>query len=439
MKKLLSLSLICFYSGVQAQTTSSANETKMQWFADAKLGIFIHWGIYSSKGIEASWPFFQKQVTYQEYISSKNGFTASQYKPEEWAKLFKETGAKYVVLTSKHHDGVALWDTKENNLSVPKMTPAARDVLTPLLKEIEKQGIKKGIYYSLLDWSNDNYPNFLRDKKRFDPQEHPEKLAKFAKFNQNQLTEINQLVRPDLWWFDGEWELSAEQLHTEQIGKMLRGYNANVIINGRLKEYGDYSTPENGLPIIRPDKKYWELCMTMNGTWGYNPTDKAYKSPYEIITTFAEVISDGGNLLLNVGPKPDGTLAPEQVTILKALGKWTNKHQKAIYGTKAGLPKGYFYGPSTIASDSSALYLYLIGKPTGELYVKGIQSFIDEIRVLGHDKSIVFREVPHRNTTIGSPPVVYFEVPLALQDEYVTVLAIKPKGKLKISVSKGRE
>lgn len=183
-------------------------EERMEWFKDAKLGIFIHWGIYAVDGIDESWSFYNGYISHEDYLKQLHGFTAENYRPEEWAKLIKESGAKYAVITSKHHDGVALWDTKANDLSIPQQSPAKRDVLTPFINASREEQLKVGIYYSLLDWSHPDYPNFTRTKKRYE--EDSIRWNRFVDFNFQQLAELSQ-YHPDLFWFDGDWEQSAEK------------------------------------------------------------------------------------------------------------------------------------------------------------------------------------------------------------------------------------
>jgi alpha-L-fucosidase len=159
--------LICISSFSQSKVSPDSIANKMQWFADAKLGIFIHWGIYSVNGIDESWSFYNKKITHEDYMKQLNGFTASHYKPEEWAALIREAGARYAVITTKHHDGVALWPSREGHYNVIDNTPAKKDVLLAFYKALDKQGIKRGAYYSLLDWSHPDYPGFLNDSNRY--------------------------------------------------------------------------------------------------------------------------------------------------------------------------------------------------------------------------------------------------------------------------------
>ncbi len=172
-----------------AQESDKVKAERMQWFKDAKLGIFIHWGIYAVNGIDESWSFYNGYISHADYMKQLKGFNASKYDPEAWASLIKESGAKYAVLTSKHHDGVALWNTKAGDLNVVRKTPASRDLVAPFCEALRKQGLKAGIYYSLLDWSHPDYPNFTKNEKRYT--DDPARWGKFTVFNHAQITELS--------------------------------------------------------------------------------------------------------------------------------------------------------------------------------------------------------------------------------------------------------
>jgi alpha-L-fucosidase len=337
IKKLVLFVMLCFCFRANAQSLEQAK--KMQWFSDAKLGIFIHWGIYSVNGISESWSFFNNYLNHDAYMKQLNGFNASKYDPQQWVQLIKESGAKYAVITTKHHDGVALWDTKAPNaVTTIKHSAAKRDLLTPFVGALKKSGLKTGLYYSLPDWSYPDYDVFTRDRKRYTLKEEPKRWDTFLSYYQTQLNELSQQYKPDLLWFDGDWEHSSAEWQTDKTRKSLLSYNPNLIINSRLDAHGDYETPEQGVPVVKPTAPYWELCYTMNDSWGYQPYDKKYKSANMIIRTLVDCISMGGNLLLDIGPKPDGTIPVEQQSILRGLGRWTNKHAAAIYGTKVLKP-----------------------------------------------------------------------------------------------------
>jgi alpha-L-fucosidase len=402
-------------------------DKKMEWFSNARLGIFIHWGIYSVNGIDESWSFYNGYISYDDYMKQLGGFTASAFKPEEWASLIRESGAKYAVITSKHHDGVALWDTKLGDLNVVKKTPAARDLVAPLVKSLRKNGVKVGIYYSLLDWSNENYPNKTKTEIRY--AEDSVRWNKFEKFNHGQIAEISGNFNPDLFWFDGDWEQSADKWKSKEIRSMILKHNPSAIINSRLRDYGDYATPEQGLPVTRPADKYWELCMTMNDSWGYQQNDRNFKTPAQVIKIFSDCISKGGNLLLDIGPRADGTIPDEEVTVLKELGKWTRKNAEAIYGTHAGLPAGYFYGPSSLSPDSTTLFLFVHGKPDGQIMLEGVKNRINRVYVVGNGTKLTWKEYlkPYWSTNSG---LTFIDVPEAVLDKYTTVIAVILDGKL---------
>jgi alpha-L-fucosidase len=169
--------------------------------------------------------------------------------------------------------------------------------------------------------------------------------------------------------------------------------NPQVIINGRLQGFGDYETPEQNIPVSRPRYKWWELCMTINNNWGYQPADTNWKTAYEIITIFADVISNGGNMLLDIGPKEDGTIPVQQLTVLKELGEWNKMNGKAIFGTLPGIPQGHFFGPTTMSKDSTKLYLFVEGNLEGQLLVKGLDNHIREITVLGTGEKLTHKVV----------------------------------------------
>lgn len=435
MKKLVWVFflLVSFVSG----TVFSQSADKMQWFRDAKLGIFIHWGIYAVNGVSESWSFHNGQVSYANYMAQLNGFTASRYKPEEWVKLIKATGAGYAVLTTKHHDGVALYPTRWNDLHVVKATPAKRDLVTPFYKALRSAGLRVGAYYSLLDWSHPDYTGFLKDSGRYKREDDPARFDKFLKFCHGQITEIMDLHKPDLIWFDGDWEHPGKAWDAPLIRKIILDRHPGAIINSRLGEYGDYATPEQNMPIIQPDRKEWELCMTPNYNWGYRPSDSAYKTPYELITIFADVVGRGGNLLFDIGPKEDGTLPAEQIAQLEALARWNQKHGEAIFGTIAGLPDGHFYGPTTLSKDSSTLYLFLPSQAGGSAMIKGLKNAIKSIEVVGNGHK-VGHKVVGKISWSEVPGLIYIDaLPEKERDKDMTVLKLTLDGPVKLYRGKG--
>ncbi|MGC4021282.1 MAG: alpha-L-fucosidase [Cyclobacteriaceae bacterium] len=396
----------------------------MKWFADAKLGIFIHWGIYAVNGIDESWSFYNKKISHEDYMKQLNAFTAKNYNPEQWAELIKATGARYAVITTKHHDGVALWDTKLSDLSVVKKSPAKRDVLTPFINALRKNNIKFGAYFSLIDWTDKNYPGFIKDQTKYDVKKESARWSTFVNFFQGQINELSTQFNPDLFWFDGDWEHSADEWQAAKVREQILTKNPNAIINGRLQGYGDYDTPEQNFPITKPNLKWWELCMTTNDNWGYQPKDLNFKTPYEVITIFADCISMGGNLLLDIGPREDGTIPDEQEKILKALGQWTTKNSEAIFNTVAGMPQGHYYGPSTLSKDSTSLYLFVSANNKGSVVIKGLENKIREITVLGSSQKLSHKIVGKISWS-HVPGLVYIDLSTVPLDVNMTVLKIQ--------------
>src|SRR5271170_5138853 len=249
------------------------------WFLDAKLGIFIHWGIYSVGDTSESWAFFNGEISHEDYMAQARTFTASHYDPDAWAELFAATGAKYAVLTTKHHDGFALWDTKASKINAKDGSPAGRDLIGPYCEALRKHGLKVGLYYSHLDWSHPDYatirPTIPQEGQNYKnsfayPQETEDPAAweRFLKFHRAQLKELCTRYSPDLLWFDGDWERDPDQWRFKELAEQLRAWSPGVILNSRMGGYGDYATPEQAMPISKPQSA-WEFCVTINDSWGY--------------------------------------------------------------------------------------------------------------------------------------------------------------------------
>ncbi|MGX4583892.1 alpha-L-fucosidase [Paenibacillus chitinolyticus] len=413
-----------------------------QWFEDAKLGIFIHYGIYAVNGIAESWSFYNGRISYEDYMKQLGGFTARNFDADKWADLIEKSGAKYAVLTTKHHDGVALWDTRASDLNVVKSTPAGRDIIREYADAVTRRGIRLGLYFSLIDWSHPDYPSVYEGGKvpeepgLANPFSSPaggvqdeEKWQRFLTFNNEQLRELlTNYGKVDLLWFDGDWERSAEQWNLPAFKNYLLSFNPEIMINSRLQGHGDYKTPEQGLPITRPEGP-WEFCTTINSSWGYVPDDNHYKSLHQIIRMFCDCISMGGNMLLDIGPKEDGTVDPRQEQILLGLGSWIRTHEEAVYGTREGILTRYYLGGSTLSKDKKTLYLFVYDDPKESVCLKGLSSKIRTITVLHSGKELTY-------DIHGGVP--WFQIPgttwihLTQEDthDYVTVLKIELEDEL---------
>lgn len=421
---------------------------ELKWFQDAKLGIFIHWGIYSVQGTDESWAFYNKKMPYADYMKQLEGFTASKYDPAAWADLIARSGAKYAVITTKHHDGVALWPTamapglplhaspSTQAVSTEHLTSAKRGLIEPLFTELRKHQIRCGAYYSLIDWSEWTYPAFTKDSTRYAIKDDPARWQRFLNFYQGQINEISTQLKPDLWWFDGDWEHSAEEWEAARVRAMILKANPHAIINGRLQGYGDYATPEQNIPIETPKAPAWELCMTLGEQWGWQPYDTNYKSTHDLIHIFADVIGHGGNLLLGIGPKEDGTFTSGQVSRLEDLGRWTSKHAEAIYAMRAGLPNGHFFSPTTLSQDSTTLYLFLANGMQGSVGIKGLDNKILSAEVVGRGTALKHRVVGKISWS-KVPGLVFIDVPETESDEWMTVVKVKLDGPVRLYRGEG--
>ncbi len=422
------------------------------WFPDAKLGIFIHWGIYAVNSTFESWPIRNMQISPEDYYSQLKGFTAKNYDARAWARLFKDAGARYAVLTTKHHDGVALWDTKLADLSVVKQAPAGRDLVGPYAEALREQGLKVGLYFSHLDWAHKDYPSLWDGKRGVPPPpedkggffdypvktgvEDPKAWNRFLKFNRGQLRELSEQYKPDLLWFDGDWSRSIKQWRMKQLRDFLHELNPNVVLNSRMGTYGDYATPEQAIPVVAPEGP-WEFCMTINDSWGYRGMDTNWKTPRQIIRYFVETITMGGNLLLDIGPREDGTIPQEAETVLRELGKWIERNAEAVYGTTRGMPAGHFHGPSSYGRNPDTIYLYLFDRPVDQIAIKGLINNVRKVTALKDGRELTQRKIggaPWAHV----PGVLWIDVPQDVLDPSCTALKVELEGPVQLYRGEGQ-
>ena len=418
------------------------------WFRKARLGIFIHYGIYAVGDVSESWSFHNGNISYEDYMKQCEGFTASKYDPKKWAALFKKAGADYVVMTSKHHDGVALFDTKYSDLNVLKKTPAGRDLVKEYVEAVREAGMKVGIYYSLIDWSDPRYRSvYPEGAKREDclndiygspagGEEDPAKWEEFLKFNNNQLGELmTNYGTVDLLWFDGDWERSANQWHMKEFREYLHSLNPDVILNSRMQGYGDYETPEQGIPLYGPDGER-ESCHTINDSWGYRPSDNDYKTSGQIIRMFCDCITLGGRMLLDVGPKEDGTLDERQEKVLEDLGTWISDHDEAVHGTGKGLNYAQFLGGSTLSADKKTIYLFVYDTPREALCVKGVKTPVKKVTVLHTGEELRFSYTGALPWS-GIPGTLWIWAEGMKEHPFATVLKVELEGEITYNLGHG--
>lgn len=298
------------------------------WFNEAKFGMFIHWGAYSVAA-RGEWILNRERTPYDEYIEKYvNQFKAEHYDPGKWAQLAKAAGMKYMVLTTKHHDGFCLWDTKTTDFNAVCRGPG-RDLVAEYAEAARAAGLKVGFYFSLADWHHPDYPTpYARDWPEKWPDEEGRK--RFVAFYREQLRELmTNYGKIDLLWYDGG---EPGPLDGKEANEEVYRLQPDILINERNGAPFDFRCSEQS--VTAPGQNVpWEACITLNGNWGYHRGDDCYKSAKEVIMLLIDTVKKGGNLLLNVGPKADGTIPEQSAKVLQEVGAWMEKNGEAIYGT----------------------------------------------------------------------------------------------------------
>jgi alpha-L-fucosidase len=415
--------------GADAASPAAPPVDRLQWFKDAKLGIFIHWGVYSLIG-RHEWARHRLQIPQAEYDKYAKRFDPVNFDADQWMAMFKNAGARYVVVTSKHHDGFSLYRSKVSDYDL-EITPYKGDLLKDLADSARRAGMRLGFYHSVMDWHHPDYRP-RRDWETPRPREGGNNL-RYVAFMKDQLRELlTGYGDVALLWFDGEWEHTlAETRSEEDVHQLIRSLQPNTLVNDRLYERrpgnkADFGTPEQFVPatgLRDPAGKPipWESCVTINrDSWGYNKYETEFKTPRELVRMLIEVASKGGNLLLNVGPMPDGRIQTEFMSRLTALGDWMQVNGEAIYGTTASpftrLP---FFGRATQKGDT--LYLHVFAWPAdGELRVPGLKN-----RILGA------RTVSKRESKLSwrrQGPDILVRLPAEPLHDAATVIALELEG-----------
>ena len=379
-KKSLAFLLISAMSlQLQAQT-SPAKTTKsvLEDFMNKRFGMFIHWGPVSLRGTEIGWSR-DKQVSKEDYDSLYKEFDPVLFNAEAWVKAAKDAGMKYLTITARHHDGFCLWPTKFTSYNIMNSL-YKKDIVGALNEACKKQGIKFCIYYSVLDWHHPDYPIHSAYSKTPDPKSD---MNRYITFMKNQLKELITKYDPYMLWFDGQWESPWTNEMGEEIYAWLKKLKPSVITNNRLgKEFaamenknidaskmvGDYDTPEQVVGKLNMDMP-WESCFTICDQWAWKPNDKM-KSLKECLSILSKTAGGNGNLLLNVGPMPDGRMEARQITRLKEIGDWLKVNGAAVYGTKGGPyePNGNY----ATTRKGNKIFLHVLNTDTSAIELKNI-------------------------------------------------------------------
>ncbi len=398
MKKLFTIILfasILFPAVTFTQPESKAqHDSRMQWWREARFGMFIHWGLYAVPAGEwngktgyGEWIRTSAEIPLDTYDHFREQFNPVKFNADEWVKMAKDAGMKYIVITSKHHDGFCMFDSKQTDFNIMN-TPFHHDPMRDLADACHKYGLKFCFYYSIMDW---HYPDYL--PRRDWEKDRPVTGADFRKYGDYMKAELKELLTNygdiGVLWFDGEWEKNWNEKLGKEIYSWCRSLQPNIIINNRVgagrmdmegltKEGsfgGDFGTPEQEIPATGLPGVDWETCMTMNDHWGYNKNDKNFKSAKELIRMIADIASKGGNYLLNVGPTAEGMIPPESIDRLAKVGEWMKVNGESIYGTQPGPFRLTDWGRCTRKEIPGGvrLYIHIFNWPgSGKLILTGI-------------------------------------------------------------------
>ncbi len=373
---MLSLLVSCTLG---SQTIQAPDYT---WWNKAKFGMFIHWGLYSVPADAtdlngnhsiAEWYLSNKQMKPGKYAEFAKQFNPVKFDAKAWVSTAKHAGMKYIVITTKHHDGFCMFDSRLTNFSVTKATNYHHDPLKDLAVECKKQGIQLCFYHSIMDWS---HPDYIPRRKWDDRPTTPGSLNRYIDHMKGQLKELlTNYGKIGVIWFDGGWEHNAQELRSQEINDMIRQLQPGILINDRNQLPADFSTPEQTIPgNALPNGRPWETCMTINDTWGYARNDHNWKSSTDLIRKLIDIASKGGNFLLNVGPTDLGEFPSEIDFRLTDIGEWLRRNGSAIYGTtKSPFKTLPFAG--RVTAKGNTLYVFTFGQPKGgQLELSGLKT-----------------------------------------------------------------
>jgi alpha-L-fucosidase len=380
----------------QASAPPPTNPDSLRWFRDAKLGLFVHWGPISLRGTEIGWSR-GAQVPESEYDLLYRQFNPTNFDGRAWAKLARMMGAKYLVLTSKHHDGFCLWDTKLTDYNIMN-TPFGRDVVKELAAGCRKEGVVFCTYHSICDWRHPDYPLGSPGGKSKKPSPNMDRYNAYLK---GQVAELIQNYGPlGIMWFDGEWEEPWTSARGTDLYSHCRNLQESILVNNRVGKgrkdmegttasgafAGDYDTPEQRIGKFQ-NTQPWESCITICQQWAWKPNDQL-KSLKECVHTLVRTVGGDGNLLLNVGPMPNGEIEPRQVQRLEELGQWIKRHAPCIYGTRGGPFKPGPWGVSTCKDRT--VYLHVLEWPgEGPLTLPPLETRVEKASVLSGGSAAV--------------------------------------------------
>ena len=365
-------------------------ERRMKWWHDAKFGMFIHWGLYSVVG-RHEWVMEMEGIPAQEYEQLARQFNPKPNGAREWAKLAKHAGQRYMVMTTKHHEGFCLFDTKTTSYCAPKQA-AGRDLVKEYVEAARAEGLRVGFYYSLMDWHHPDGARCATDEAA---------RRRFVDYIHAHIRELmTNYGKIDILWYDVSWPLDAKGWESEKMNKMVFELQPDIVVNNRNKLPGDFATPEQKIEAADAGRA-WESCMTMNDSWGYHKADDAWKTPKQVIRNLITCAHDGGNYLINIGPKADGSIPDESVKIMTTVGDWMSRNGTALYGADSCQPTRCRFG--SFSRKGNTLFLHIQSWPGSTVALAGLKNRVTSAKLLASGKNVDFQQDKYRVRFTGLP------------------------------------
>jgi alpha-L-fucosidase len=374
-----------------APTTSTVEDRarRMKWWHDAKFGMFIHWGLYSVLG-RHEWVMENEGIPVKEYERLADMFKPKPNAARDWARLARRAGMKYMVMTTKHHEGFCNFDTKLTDYCAAKRGPG-RDLVREYVEAARAEGLRFGFYYSLMDW---HHPDGARCKT------DEAARRRFVDYIHGQVKELmTNYGKVDILWYDVAWPLDAKGWESVEMNRMVRKLQPDIIINNRSKIPEDFDTPEQRIEASA--NRPWESCMTLNDSWGYHAADNGWKSPTTVIKNLITCARDGGNYLLNIGPMPDGSIPPQSDIILSTVGEWMGKCGATIYQSDRCLPRRGNYVSFT--RKGNTLYAHVHYWPGETVVIGNLLNKVTSAKLLATNQAVKFEQDDFRVRLTGLP------------------------------------
>jgi alpha-L-fucosidase len=390
---------------IAAPSSEADRERRMKWWHEARFGMFIHWGLYSTLE-RHEWAMENEGIPVAEYEQYAKTFKPKPNTARAWAKLAKQAGQKYMVMTTKHHEGFCLFNSKLTDYCAPKQGPG-RDLVAEYVEAARAEGRRVGFYYSLMDWHHPDGARCATDEQA---------RRRFVDYIHGQIHELlSNYGKIDVLWYDVAWPLDAKGWESEKMNEMVFKLQPDIIVNNRNQLDGDFATPEQR---IQAEKRAWETCMTMNGSWGYQRADDDWKSPKTVVRNLITCARDTGNYLLNIGPKPDGSIPEESVRIMSSVGKWMDRNGQSIYQSDVCQPSRSNYASFTRTGNT--LYMHVHFWPGSTAVIAGLMTRVKSARMLASGQDVKFEQDRFR--------VRFLNLPSNAPDDPVTTIAIECEG-----------